>query len=98
MRVLELHAAAIGTPDMAGGDAALDRIAADELRDLGLRARARVVEGAAALVLIEADAPAVAMRPGLAAAPQPRRLTTSRAGGTAIKCRGDLKPTGLRPR
>jgi hypothetical protein len=68
MGILERDAPAIRFADMAEGDLAFDRIAADELRDLGPRARILIMEGAATLVLVEHDAPAVAMRAGMAAA------------------------------
>ena len=70
--VLQRDAAAIGAADVADDDARLDRGVADEAGDLGLCRGARVVEGAAALVLVEGDAPAIGMGPGLpAAAHQP---------------------------
>src|SRR4051794_7125267 len=64
--VLQRNAAAIGAADVADDDARLDRGVADEARHLGLGGGARVVEGAAALVLVEGDAPAIGMRAGLA--------------------------------
>src|ERR1700761_7808540 len=69
MRVLQHHPAAIGPADMTDHDPALDRIALDELRDLGAEARIGVVERAAPLVFIERDAPAIAMGRRMAAAP-----------------------------
>src|SRR5260370_33165151 len=69
MGVFELDPAAIGAADVADYDPALDRVIADEMRDLRMRARLRVVKAAAALALVKGDAPAVGMRPALAAAP-----------------------------
>src|SRR5690349_4114218 len=67
MGVLQRHPAAVGPPDMADHDPALQGIVAQEPRDLRFRAWARVVEAAAPLAFVERDAPAVAMRTGLVA-------------------------------
>src|SRR5690606_33049277 len=67
--VLQRDPAPIRPADVADDGAALDRIAANEAGDLGAGARRRIVEAAAALAVIEGDAPAVAMRAGLPAAP-----------------------------
>src|SRR6266481_1572412 len=67
--ILERHPAAPGATDMADHDPALDRVTANKACDLGTRARLRVVKGAAALAVVEGNAPAVAVRTALATAP-----------------------------
>src|SRR6266566_7142571 len=83
MGILERHPAAPGATDMADHDPAFDRVTANETRNLGPRARLRVVKGAAALAIVEGDAPAVAVRAALA-------TTTHQPGKAEADIGGDV--------
>src|SRR5690606_18523040 len=64
MGIDQTDLADVGLTDMADDHFAFDRVALHQLRHLGLAARPRVLEQAQIALLIETDAPAIAMRAG----------------------------------
>lgn len=67
MGIDQRNLAHIGVADVADHHFALDEVALHHLRHFGLATRDRVLEQAQAATFIEGDAPAVLVRPGLAA-------------------------------